>query len=115
MDFRVDGEERIDNFIRDVISTFKLHSPTIIFDGDEEAPEICYSNQWVLCLPSKQPKTTLEMGKASTNPTTTSPEGTGEGKAGGSEGAGGGTLLNNQLFLPKVLWSVELIHTNYQT
>ena len=98
MDLRVDGEERMTNFIRDVISAFKLTSPTIIYDSDEQAPEICYNNQWLLCLPSKQPKTTLEMGETSTNPTTTSSEGIGDGKAGGSEEAGGGTQSNNRLF-----------------
>ena len=54
LDRGVHGEELLDSFIRDVVSTFRLTSPTIIYDGDKEAPEICYTNQWVLCLPSKQ-------------------------------------------------------------
>ena len=51
MDLRVDGLESFDLFIEDVITTFQLKSPTIVYNGDEEAPEICYTFQWVLCLP----------------------------------------------------------------
>ena len=40
-------------FIRDITSTFQLNFPTIIF-GDEEAPAICYSDQWVRCLSSDE-------------------------------------------------------------
>ena len=47
------GEEMMNIFIRDVLSTFRLTSPTIIYDGNDIAPEVCYSHQWVLCLPSK--------------------------------------------------------------
>ena len=44
------GEEELMNrFIQDVISTFQLTSPTIIYDSDE-APGICYADQRVLCL-----------------------------------------------------------------
>ena len=38
-------------FIRDIMTKFQLTSPTILYDKDEEAPEICYTEQWVLCLP----------------------------------------------------------------
>ena len=53
MGFGVNGEEAMTIFIRDVLSTFRLTSPTIIYDGNEVAPEVCYLHQWVLCLPSK--------------------------------------------------------------
>ena len=39
-------------FIEDVLSTFKLKAPTIIYDG-YEAPVICYTKWWVLCLPNE--------------------------------------------------------------
>ena len=47
----VDGEDTISFFLQDVITTFRLVSPTIVYNADEEAPEICYTNQWLLCLP----------------------------------------------------------------
>ena len=47
----VDGEDTISFFLQDLITTFGLVSPTIVYDADEEAPEICYANEWVLCLP----------------------------------------------------------------
>ena len=51
METRVKGEEGgIDVFLRDIIDTFRLTSPTIVYDSDEEAPEICYTDEWVLCL-----------------------------------------------------------------
>ena len=37
-------------FIKDIIVTWKLISPTIIVDGD--FPEVCRSQHWVLCLES---------------------------------------------------------------
>ena len=42
----VNGEES--SFFTDIISTFKLRSPTIIYHG--ETPEICMRQWWVLCL-----------------------------------------------------------------
>ena len=39
----------IDKFLGDILSTFKLMSPTIIYSNDE-APEICWSKEWLLCL-----------------------------------------------------------------
>ena len=39
-------------FIEDVLSTFKLKAPTIIYEGDEP-PVICYTKWWVLCLPNE--------------------------------------------------------------
>ena len=54
MHFEVaNGEDTISAFIRDVMITFQLNSPTIIYGG-EEAPEICYSDQWVHCLSSDE-------------------------------------------------------------
>ena len=50
MDFGVDGEEAISNFIKDVMAAFQLTSPTIVYDS-EEPPEICFNSQWVLCMP----------------------------------------------------------------
>ena len=50
MERRVDGVNINDMFIRDIISTFRLTSPTIVYNSDEEAPDICYTNQRVLCL-----------------------------------------------------------------
>ena len=50
MALTVTGEEELKNkFIRDLISTFQLTSPTVLYDSDE-APEICYKDQRVLCL-----------------------------------------------------------------
>ena len=48
-----DGEETISTFIRDITSTFQLNFPTIVFGG-EEAPAICYSDNWVHCLSSDE-------------------------------------------------------------
>ena len=50
MERRGNGETNIDVFLRDIIETYKLTSPTIVYNSDEEAPDICYTNQWVLCL-----------------------------------------------------------------
>ena len=50
MDFGVDGEEAISNFIKDVMAAFQLTSPTIVYDS-EEPPEICFKSQRVLCMP----------------------------------------------------------------
>ena len=47
------GDDTTTTFIRDVMTTFQLNFPTIIFGG-EEAPAICYSDQRVHCLPSDE-------------------------------------------------------------
>ena len=52
MGLRVNGEETLSLFIDDILSTFKLKAPTIIYDGDEP-PVICYTKWWVLCLLSE--------------------------------------------------------------
>ena len=41
-------EDNMNGFISDLILSFSLTSPTIIYDGD--APEICFTTPWVLCL-----------------------------------------------------------------
>ena len=46
------GEKNGNRFLEDIINTFKLTSPTIVYNRDEEAPDICYSAKWVLCLHS---------------------------------------------------------------
>ena len=46
------GEETMGPFMRDVINAFQLKSPTIVYDSNRKAPEIC-SDQWILCLPSE--------------------------------------------------------------
>ena len=50
MDLSVSGDKDISSFIRDIMATFGLASPTIVYNKDETAPEICYTEQWVLCL-----------------------------------------------------------------
>ena len=50
----VDGEILRDQFLRDLIATFRLKSPTIVYDTDMP-PDICYTDQWVLCLSSVHP------------------------------------------------------------
>ena len=52
MGWGVNGEEMISSFIEDLLTTFKLKAPTIIYEGDEP-PMICYTKWWVLCLPSE--------------------------------------------------------------
>ena len=44
----INCDDKINGFITDIISTFQLLSPTILYHGD--APEICFTNPWVLCL-----------------------------------------------------------------
>ena len=41
-------EDNMDGFISDLILSFRLTSPTIIYHCD--APEICFTTPWVLCL-----------------------------------------------------------------
>ena len=47
----VDGEETMSIFIHDMMKILHLISPTIVYDTDE-APDICYTHEWVLCLSS---------------------------------------------------------------
>ena len=54
MALTVSGEEELMyKVIQELISTFHLTSPTVLYDGDE-APEICYADQRVLCLLIKE-------------------------------------------------------------
>lgn len=46
------GEETLTSFMKDAMATFRLKSPTIVYDSDE-IPEICYKETWVLCLSSR--------------------------------------------------------------
>ena len=52
MSSTANGEETMGPFMRDVVNAFQLTSPTIVYDSNQEAPEIC-SDQWILCLPSE--------------------------------------------------------------
>ena len=44
----VNCDDKMNVFVTDIISTFQLLSPTILYHGD--APEICFTKDWVLCL-----------------------------------------------------------------
>ena len=61
MSVSASGQETMDVFIYDLVSTFQLTSPTILFDNDDEIPEICYDSQWVLCLSSNQHERDLKV------------------------------------------------------
>ena len=50
--FGARGENNANGFLQDIITTFRLTSPTILYNKDEEAPDICHSAEWVLCLHS---------------------------------------------------------------
>ena len=52
MGLRAGGENNVNVFLQDIITTFKLTSPTIVYNKDEETPDICHSAKWVLCLHS---------------------------------------------------------------
>ena len=43
----VKSDSTIDKFVGEILSTFKLMSPTIIY-SDDEAPEICWTKEWLL-------------------------------------------------------------------
>ena len=51
--FQYVSSNELDNaFLKDILSNFKLTSPTILFDSHQsgEVLEICKTRQWVLCL-----------------------------------------------------------------
>ena len=53
----------MNNFVHDIISTFNLTLPTILYDSDEP-PEICYENtpdRRVLCLLATEQEQTLSI------------------------------------------------------
>ena len=57
MSSRVNGQEAMDAFINDLVATFQLRSPTILYDNDDEIPEICYNtSRWAHCLSSSDPE-----------------------------------------------------------
>ena len=43
-----DAAGTFEKFISNLIGTFQLTSPTLIYH--EEAPEICFTSTWILCL-----------------------------------------------------------------
>ena len=49
---RVNGQETMDIFLNDLVAAFKFTSPTILYDSDDQIPEICFASHWVLCLSS---------------------------------------------------------------
>ena len=53
------GNQNVDSFVRDIVETFRYHSPTIIYD--EYAPEICITRQWVLCVTNEPDKENNEL------------------------------------------------------
>ena len=60
----VSGQEDLMNqFVHDIISTFNLTLPTILYDSDEP-PQICYENtpeRRVLCLQATEEKQTFRI------------------------------------------------------
>ena len=50
-------EDNMNGFIVDLMSSFRLLSPTIIYHGD--APEICFTSYWTLCLNQENEQTIL--------------------------------------------------------
>ena len=55
----VNGNDSLNAFTSDVISTFGLISPTIVYDSDE-APKICMTRKWVLCLSQDDEQNSLQ-------------------------------------------------------
>ena len=75
MGLRVDGEDTTSLFLQDLITTFGLTTPTIVYNADEEAPEICYINEWLLCLPHFSNETNKGSNQENTTvKSTTEPE-----------------------------------------
>ena len=52
MGLKARGKTNTNVFLQDIITTFRLTSPTILYNKDEESPAICHSAEWVLCLHS---------------------------------------------------------------
>ena len=48
----VSGDECDNAFLNEILSTFKLIAPTILYDSQQsdKIPEICRNHQWALCL-----------------------------------------------------------------
>ena len=44
----VNGDHSLNLFFNDIITKFRLTSPTLIYQG--VVPEICMTHQWLLCL-----------------------------------------------------------------
>ena len=57
-------EDLINQFVHDIISTFNLTLPTVLYDSDE-APQICYENtpeRRVLCLLATEEEQKIDTG-----------------------------------------------------
>ena len=72
MGLAANGEDMMSHFIGDMIDTYHLLRPTIVYDRNEETPDICYTRQWVLCLPSEH--SLLKSDGLATEPETKSKE-----------------------------------------
>ena len=48
----VSGDKWDNAFLNEILSTFKLTAPTILYDSQQsdKIPEICRNHQWALCL-----------------------------------------------------------------
>ena len=57
----VNGDDTLSTFMGDIITTFRLIAPTVIY-AMEEAPEICLTRQWLLCLANIPENDLLELG-----------------------------------------------------
>ena len=57
-------EELMNNFVHDLISTFNLTLPMVLYDSDEP-PQICYENtpeRRVLCLLATEEEQMIDLG-----------------------------------------------------
>ena len=57
-------DDNVNSLITDVISKFGLKLPTVVYHGS--APEICFANQWVLCLNLENEQTIIQKGQGIT-------------------------------------------------
>ena len=57
-------EDLLNNFVNDIISTFNLTLPTVLYDSDEP-PQTCYENtpeRRVLCLLATEEEQKIDIG-----------------------------------------------------
>ena len=54
-------DDNMNGFLSDLILSFRLISPTIVYHGD--APEICFTKNWVLCLNQENVQAELFKGE----------------------------------------------------
>ena len=57
-------DDNVNSLITDVISKFRLKFPTVLYHGS--APELCFTNQWVLCLNLENEQTLIQKEKGIT-------------------------------------------------